>query len=93
MTPNTETRELKLPPNDPVGQRAYDAIANAAEGEIVSFSYDFPKPGTKASAPKETRSPYRQAGVWRQFFKGVGKQFLFKGVGKQFRKHGGNEGF
>ena len=67
MTPNTETRELKLPPNDPVGQRAYDAIANAAEGEIVSFSYDFPKPGTKASAPKETRSPYRQAGVWRQF--------------------------
>jgi hypothetical protein len=50
----TNVKELKIPPNDPVGQRAYDAIAKAAEGEIVSFTYDFPKPGTKASAPKET---------------------------------------
>jgi len=47
-------RELKLPPNDPVGQRAYDAVANAAEGDIVTFTYDFPKPGTKKTAPKET---------------------------------------
>jgi hypothetical protein len=47
-------KELKIPPNDPIGQRAYDAIAKAAEGESVSFTYDFPKPGTKASAPKET---------------------------------------
>jgi len=50
----TNIKELKIPPNDPVGQRAYDAIAKAAEGEIVSFTYNFPKPGTKASAPKET---------------------------------------
>src|ERR1700752_1669657 len=50
----TNIRELKIPPNDPVGQRAYDAVAKAAEGEIVTFTYDFPKPGTKASAPKET---------------------------------------
>jgi hypothetical protein len=49
----TNVNELKLPPNIPVGQYAYDAVAKAAEGEIVSFSYDFPKPGTKASAPKE----------------------------------------
>ena len=35
-------------------QRAYDAVAKAAEGEIVTFVYDFPKPGTKASAPKES---------------------------------------
>jgi len=50
----TNIKELKIPPNDPVGQRAYDAVAKAAEGEIVTFVYDFPKPGTKASAPKET---------------------------------------
>jgi hypothetical protein len=50
----TNVKDLKLPPNNPVGQRAYDAVAKAAEGEIVSFTYDFPKPGTKAPAPKET---------------------------------------
>ena len=44
----TNVKELKIPPNNPVGQRAYDAVAKAAEGEIVSFTYDFPKPGTKA---------------------------------------------
>jgi hypothetical protein len=50
----TNIKELKIPPNDPVGQRAYDAVAKAPEGEIVTFTYDFPKPGTKASALKET---------------------------------------
>ena len=50
----TNVKELKIPPNNPVGQRAYDAVAKAAEGEIVSFTYDFPKPGTKAPATKET---------------------------------------
>jgi hypothetical protein len=50
----TNVKELKIPPNNPVGQRAYDAVAKAAEGEIVSFTYDFPKPGTKALATKET---------------------------------------
>jgi hypothetical protein len=50
----TNVKELKVPPNNPVGQRAYDAVAKAAEGEIVSFTYDFPKPGTKTPAPKET---------------------------------------
>ena len=49
----TNIKELKVP-NDPVGQRAYDAVAKAADGEIVTFTYDFPKPGTKASALKET---------------------------------------
>ena len=38
----TNVKELKVPPNNPVGQRAYDAVAKAAEGEIVSFTYDFP---------------------------------------------------
>jgi hypothetical protein len=50
----TNVKELKIPPNNPVGQRAYDAVVKAAEGEIVSFTYDFPKPGTKAPVPKET---------------------------------------
>ena len=50
----TNIKELKIPPNDPVGQRAYDAVAKAAEGEIVTFIYDFPKPGTKEPVPKET---------------------------------------
>jgi hypothetical protein len=50
----TNVKELKIPPNNPVGQRAYDAVAKAVEGEIVSFTYDFPKPGTTAPAHKET---------------------------------------
>jgi hypothetical protein len=49
-----KNKELKIPPNDPVGQRAYDAVAKAPEGEFVTFTYDFPKPGTKATALKET---------------------------------------
>ena len=32
----TNVKELKFPPNNPVGQRAYDAVAKAAEGEIVT---------------------------------------------------------
>ena len=50
----TNVKELKIPPNNPVGQRAYDTVVKAAEGEIVSFTYDFPKPGTKVPVPKET---------------------------------------
>ena len=50
----TNVKELTIPPNNPVGQRAYDAIVKAAEGEIVGFTFDFPKPGTKAPVPKET---------------------------------------
>jgi len=47
-------RELKLPPNDPVGQRAYDAVANAPEGDVVTVGFDLPKPGTKKPVPKES---------------------------------------
>ena len=49
----TDVRELKLPPNDPIGQRAYDAVANAPEGNVVTAEYEFPKPGTKMPAPKQ----------------------------------------
>jgi hypothetical protein len=46
-------RELKLPPNDPVGQRAYDAIHDAPEGDFVTLEYKLPKPGTKEPVTKE----------------------------------------
>src|SRR5215468_12715825 len=45
----TNVKDLKVPPNNPVGQQAYDAVVKAEEGKIVSFTYEFPKPGTKAS--------------------------------------------
>ena len=51
--------------DNPVGQRAYAAVAKATDGEIVGFTY--PKPGTKAPAPKD-RSPNGQAGLRCQLF-------------------------
>lgn len=48
-----DVRELKLPPDDPIGQRAYDVVKNAPEGEYVTAQYKFPKPGTKTPADKE----------------------------------------
>lgn len=50
----TSVRDLKLPPNDPIGQRAYDAVANAPEGEVVTVDFAFPKPGTKQPVPKQS---------------------------------------
>jgi hypothetical protein len=50
----TNIRELTLPPNDAIGQRAYDAVANAPEGTIVTMDYELPKPGTKKPAPKQS---------------------------------------
>jgi len=49
----TDVRELKLP-KDPVGQRAYDAVAKAPDGEVVSIDFQFPKPGTRQPVPKQT---------------------------------------
>jgi hypothetical protein len=49
-----DIRELKLPPNDPIGQRAYDVVAKAEDGSFVTIEYDFPKPGTKQPAVKES---------------------------------------
>jgi len=54
MMLGTNIRELKLPPDDPIGQRAYDLVHDAPEGSFVSFEYDFPKPGTKKPATKQT---------------------------------------
>ena len=47
-------RDLKLPPNDAIGQRAYDAVANAPEGSLVTTDYDFPKPGSKMASVKQS---------------------------------------
>jgi cytochrome c len=54
MMVGVDVRELKLPPDDPIGKRAYDAVHDAPEGNIVTIEYDFPKPGTKTKATKQT---------------------------------------
>jgi hypothetical protein len=48
-----DVRELKMQ-EDPIGQRAYDAVANAPEGTVVSIEYNFPKAGTKKMVPKQS---------------------------------------
>lgn len=49
----TDVRELKYQ-DQPIGQHAYDAVAKAAEGDFVTIEYNFPKPGTKALATKQS---------------------------------------
>jgi hypothetical protein len=49
----SDVRDLKLP-KDPVGQRAYDVVAKAPEGEVVTIDFEFPKPGTKQPVPKQS---------------------------------------
>jgi hypothetical protein len=49
----TDVRELKLE-RDPIGQRAYNVVAGAAEGDIVSIDYSLPKPGTQQPANKQS---------------------------------------
>ena len=61
----SDVRELKLE-KDAIGQRAYDVVAGAAEGDVVSIDYSFPKPGMKAPATKqslETRVGNHACGV------------------------------
>ena len=65
----TDVRELMLD-KDPIGQRAYDAVAKAAEGDITSIDFSFPKPGSKQPATKQslqTRIGNQPGGV--SFFK------------------------
>jgi hypothetical protein len=65
----TDIRDLKLR-DDPIGQRAYDVVHDAAEGSYVSMDFKFPKPGTKTTAVKqslETRVGDQACGV--SFFK------------------------
>ena len=61
----TDIRELKLE-KDLIGQRAYDVVASAGEGDFVSIDYSFPKPGSKQPATKqslETRIGKQACGV------------------------------
>ena len=64
----SNVRELKLE-NDPIGQRAYDAVHDAPEGSVVTIEYNLPKPATKKPASKESlRGAHRQSGLRRQLF-------------------------
>jgi cytochrome c len=66
MLLGVNVRELKLPPDDPVGQRAYDAIHDTPEGDFVTLEYQMTKPGTKQPATKqflETRIGNQGCGV------------------------------
>jgi hypothetical protein len=61
----TDVRELKYQ-DEPIGQHAYDAAVNAADGDFVTIEYNFPKPGTKTAATKqslETRIGKQACGV------------------------------
>jgi hypothetical protein len=48
-----DVRTLTLK-DDPIGQRAYDTVANAPEGSVVTMEYNFPKPGSSTPVPKQT---------------------------------------
>jgi hypothetical protein len=61
----TNVRELKLD-KDAIGQRAYDVVAKAPEGDLISIDFSFPKPGSKLPATKqslETRIGNQACGV------------------------------
>jgi cytochrome c len=48
-----DIRTLKFK-DDPFGKRQYDATKAAPEGSVTTEDYDFPKPGTSVSVPKES---------------------------------------
>jgi cytochrome c len=50
---NVDIRTLALK-DDPIGQRAYEAIQNSPEGSVITIDYKFPKPDTTEPVPKQT---------------------------------------
>jgi hypothetical protein len=46
--------EADIAVDDPFGQRQYDATKAVPEGSVTIEDYDFPKPGTSESVPKES---------------------------------------
>jgi hypothetical protein len=50
---NIDIRTLALK-DDPIGQRAYQAVQNAAEASVITIDYNFPRPGTTEPVPKQT---------------------------------------
>lgn len=53
MMLGVDIRELKMQ-EDPIGQRAYDLVHAAPEGDVLTMQYNFPKPGTKKMVAKES---------------------------------------
>jgi len=49
----TDVRALKFK-DDPFGQRVYDTLKGSPEGSVATVAYNFPKPGTTESVPKES---------------------------------------
>ena len=49
----TDARALKFK-DDPFGQRIYDTLKGSPEGSVATVAYNFPKPGTTESVPKES---------------------------------------
>ncbi len=49
---NTDVRTLAFN-DDPIGQRAYEAIKNSPDGSVTTIDYNFPKPGTTESVTKQ----------------------------------------
>jgi hypothetical protein len=47
-----DIRKFKLY-GEPMGQRAYDAVHEAPEGDVVSINYQMPKPQAKSPSAKE----------------------------------------
>jgi hypothetical protein len=50
---DTDARALKFK-DDPFGQRIYDTLKGSPEGSVATVDYNFPKPGTTESVPKES---------------------------------------
>jgi hypothetical protein len=49
----TDVRALKFK-DDSLGQRIYDTLKGSPEGSVATVDYNFPKPGTTESVPKES---------------------------------------
>jgi hypothetical protein len=49
----TDVRALKFK-DDLFGQRIYDTLKGSPEGSVATLAYNFPKPGTTESVPKES---------------------------------------
>lgn len=50
----TDVRTLYKPDGTSLGQKVFDAAVTSKEGSIVTVTYDFPRPGSGNSAPKES---------------------------------------
>ena len=53
----TNVKELKIPPNNPVGQRAYDAVARLPRARSSALPTIFPSPAPKRPLPRKHLKP------------------------------------